>query len=192
MEYVKWHSQARTFNWSGNNWIVPWRLLEHVKEVKILDLCHRRFEDWLPGAAIETLTTTDIVQIQTLCPDLEEFHLDVGHAPRGGLQFVHIDVLEALSQFQQPIKLRIQIHDHTSPLDRFFMDRWDFRVLVNAILEHRKHKQLPSKAPFDVGFKLIREWDKIKTHWDIPDYRFWVDDAGEVCVEKRLFNRRVA
>jgi hypothetical protein len=39
-------------------------------------------------------------------------------------------------------------------------------------------KQLPCKAPFAVRLKLVRKWDKMKGHFDIPDYEFWIDKAG--------------
>ncbi|KAF2822755.1 hypothetical protein CC86DRAFT_372568 [Ophiobolus disseminans] len=60
------------------------------------------------------------------------------------------------------------------------------------MLRERKRKQLPCGAPFEVGFKLVREFKKIEEHWYTPNYRFWIDVAGEVVVEKRCSMRSIA
>jgi hypothetical protein len=58
--------------------------------------------------------------------------------------------------------------------------------VLKHVIEQRKVKGLPCKAPFEVSFKVVRERAKIERHSHISDYTFWLDDAGNTKLERRL------
>jgi hypothetical protein len=177
LEYLHWHADVIYSPPPNERRLVPWCLLEHAKQLKTLILYHVRFDGWVPGAEIDTMRAAEILRLQTLCPDLEELKLDV--VCTRGLPILPTDMIQALSQFRKPTKLFLYLHDHSPRISRLWIDRWDFRALVNDVIQERKRKHLLCVAPFEISFKLIREWSKMESRYTLPDYRFWVNEQAK-------------
>jgi hypothetical protein len=60
---------------------IPWSLLKHARSITALVACRPRFNGSLPGSSLVTTTTQDILQLQSLCPRLEELWVDIVHGP---------------------------------------------------------------------------------------------------------------
>lgn len=188
IQHLVWTGIPENYLASQHQQVVPWCLLKHTPQLKSVFLCHARLHKRLYNAEIDTMTAADILRVQTLCPNLEVLYLDVAfdrHRDNPDQPMFPPDILKALSQFKKPVKLRIYLHSSWRGIHIHLSDRWDFRRYVNRMLDERKRRQLPCEAPFEVDFKFIRVWENMASHYDVPDYRFWIDEEGEVRVKKR-------
>ncbi|KAF1945754.1 hypothetical protein EJ02DRAFT_451171 [Clathrospora elynae] len=130
-------------------------------------------------------TKEDIRAIQNLCPNLKELRMDVAPPGRRPYPRWPVDVLEALCDFQQPIKLLIYFHVYTPKLVSLLNDRLVYRDIFEDMVKKRTSRGLPCQSPYEVGFKVVRSWEKMKDHCDTPDYKFGVIDGGGVSFERR-------
>jgi hypothetical protein len=161
---------------TGLSCAMPRCLLKYVPNVTKLETHRSRYEGWLPGSNLTTITTQDLVQLRNLCPRLEESWLDVIYGPKSPADID--DLIANLAQIERLSKLVIYIHNGSSRFRKTIMTRWDCRLIFNTIVRQRMAKQLPCGAPFAVKLKLVREWDKMKAHSCTSDYEFWINQAG--------------
>jgi hypothetical protein len=162
---------------------IPWSLLKHAQNITALIACRPRFNGSLPGSSLVTTTAQDVLQLRSLCPRLEELWVDLVYGPNSPADIN--DVIIELAQIKKLSKLIIYINIESSRFHPTILTRWGCRLIFNTIVRQRMSKQLPCKAPFAVSFKLVREWDKMEGHFDMPDYEFWIDKTGVTNFRRR-------
>jgi hypothetical protein len=111
--------QGNTYSSSlptGLSYAMPWCLLKYVPNVTKLDTHRARFEGWLPGSSLTTITTQDLVQLRNMCPRLEEFWIDVIYGPKSPAKID--DLIANLAQIEKLSKSVIYVHNGSSNFAR--------------------------------------------------------------------------
>jgi hypothetical protein len=148
---------------------VPRGLLQHAQNITTLMINMPPNEHGVPGY-ICTVTKDDIVQLRSLCQELQELWVDVVYCSES-LTATN-DQLANLAQIEHLELLKIFLHIKNPRSYKKELDRWDCRLMFDTTVKERKSNSLHCAAPFAVEFKLVREWDKMEGHQQIPDYEF--------------------
>jgi hypothetical protein len=137
------------------------------------------------GPGIHTATTTDICNMAKLCPGLVRLDIDVAlHFSTANIPIFPMSSIRALSQFASLTHLTLYLHVANPGLADFVLTHSTYYEIFHTILEERVSLGFPCHSSFEIGFKIVRKYQKMKKHEDLPDYRLSLLDNGKVHFEK--------
>jgi hypothetical protein len=168
--------------------VVLWDLLRRIPNVTTLYLTRTKILDQVPGPVVGTVTAQDIHDICQLHPDLTMMHIDVALSfSRSNIPELPNDILEALARSKKSIRLMLYLHVHHPKTADFVLNRSIYYRIFNSMLEERERLELPSHPPFEVGFKIVQPWEKIKEHFQKPEDRLtWPEGTQKTSFETRV------
>jgi hypothetical protein len=79
--------------------------------------------------------------------------------------------------------LHVFLHVYNLRLADFVLTRSFYYKIFHGILDEPERQGLPCHPPFEVGFKIVREWEKMEGHADEPDYRLRFVESGKITFE---------
>jgi hypothetical protein len=149
--------------------IVPWCILKHLSELKILNIARFRFDSVCPGPTLDVPNTCDIGRIRDLCPNLETFRLNV--ALTGPYAECPYDNLTELARFKKSLILSLVVHRMKTRRARIMNNVMDYLAVGKHVREERRPLGLPCERPHRVDFNVVVPWPHLKRTWRLPDFR---------------------
>lgn len=178
LEYLRYQRLGNVFQ----QYAVPWCLLQHAANIRSLSLQASCGHFWTPGPTLLTPTAEDIRAIESLCPDLTYLSLDVALSfTAANLPILPYEVFEALARFKKTLTVGISLHVEKPETADFVMTRSVYYRIFHRMLNERERLELSCHPPFEVCFKIVRQWDKMGANKEAFDYRLeWEEGSSRI------------
>lgn len=144
---------------------VPLELLEQMPNLTSLNIST---ED-LPfdtEMCVDAPSLEEVKEIRRLCPKLEEFGIDMNQL--GPFATWPRSILDELARFQQPIHLKLYLHQMETKRARLMKGKLDYYAISCHIRRERQRLGLPIISPFRVTYKIADELGRFDNEFNDP------------------------